>query len=87
LRRVQETAGKNMHWGSVTRYQPLCKPMQGMALSRPTDQAFAHQNARYFSGGNPERRTEKERRSGIDRRNGQKYRGELAVERRDTFKV
>ena len=38
-------------------------------------------------GRKPERRTEKERRSGIDRRNGQKYRGELAVERRDTFKV
>ena len=38
-------------------------------------------------GRNPERRTEKERRSGIDRRNGQKLRGELAVERRDTFKV
>jgi hypothetical protein len=36
---------------------------------------------------NPERRTGQERRSGIDRRNGQRYRGELAVERRDTFKV
>jgi hypothetical protein len=36
---------------------------------------------------NPERRTGQERRSGIDRRNGQKDRGELAVERRDTFKV
>jgi len=36
---------------------------------------------------NPERRTSQERRSGIDRRNGQKDRGELAVERRDTFKV
>jgi len=36
-------------------------------------------------GHNPERRTEKERRNGIDRRNGQKYRGELAIERRDTF--
>ncbi len=38
-------------------------------------------------GHNPERRTEKERRSGIDRRHGQSNRGELAVERRDTFKV
>ena len=38
-------------------------------------------------GHNPERRIEKERRSGIDRRNGQRDRGELAVERRDTFKV
>ena len=38
-------------------------------------------------GHNPERRTEKERRSGIDRRNGQRNRGELAVERRDTIKV
>jgi hypothetical protein len=36
---------------------------------------------------NPERRTGQERRGGIDRRNGQKDRGELAVERRDTFKV
>ena len=36
---------------------------------------------------NPERRTGQERRSVIDRRNGQKDRGELAVERRDTFKV
>ena len=36
---------------------------------------------------NPERRIGLERRSGIDRRNGQKIRGELAVERRDTFKV
>ena len=36
---------------------------------------------------NPERRTGQERRSGIDRRNSQRYRGELAVERRDTFKV
>jgi hypothetical protein len=35
----------------------------------------------------PERRTGQERRSGIDRRNGQKDRGELAIERRDTFKV
>jgi hypothetical protein len=35
----------------------------------------------------PERRTGQERRSGIDRRNGPRYRGELAVERRDTFKV
>ena len=34
----------------------------------------------------PERRTGQERRSGIDRRNGPRYRGELAVERRDTFK-
>ena len=38
-------------------------------------------------GCNPERRTEKERRSGIDRRNCQRYRGELAVERRDTFRA
>jgi len=38
-------------------------------------------------GRNPERRTGQERRSGIDRRYGQKIRGELAVERRDTFKV
>ena len=38
-------------------------------------------------GRNPEKRTGQERRSGIDRRNGQKNRGELAVERRDTFKV
>jgi len=46
-------------------------------------------NRRKFKsmGRHPERRTEKERRSGIDRRNGQRYRGELAVERRDTFKV
>ena len=36
---------------------------------------------------NPERRTGQERRSGIDRRNGARYRGELAVERRDMFKV
>ena len=36
---------------------------------------------------NPERRTVQERRSGIDRRNGPRYRGELAVERRDTFKI
>jgi hypothetical protein len=36
---------------------------------------------------NPERRTEKERRGGMDRRKGQRYRGELAVERRDTFKI
>ena len=36
---------------------------------------------------NPERRTCRERRSGIDRRNGQRYRGEQAVERRDTLKV
>ena len=38
-------------------------------------------------GRNPERRTSQERRSGIDRRNGQIIRGKLAVERRDTFKV
>ena len=38
-------------------------------------------------GVNPERRIGLERRSGIDRRYGQKIRGELAVERRDTFKV
>ena len=36
---------------------------------------------------NPERRTGQERRSGIDRGNGQIILGELAVERRDTFKV
>ena len=36
---------------------------------------------------NPERRTGQERRSGIDRRNSARYRGELAVERRDMFKV
>jgi len=36
---------------------------------------------------NPERRAGEERRSGIDRRNGLRYRGELAVERRDTFRV
>ena len=36
---------------------------------------------------NPERRIGLERRSGIDRRYGQKIRGELAVERRGTFKV
>ena len=36
---------------------------------------------------NPERRTGKERRDGIDRRKGPKYRGELAVERRGTFKI
>ena len=38
-------------------------------------------------GRNPERRNGQERRSGIDRRLGPRYRGELAVERRDTFKV
>ena len=36
---------------------------------------------------NPEQRIGPERRNGIDRRYGQKNRGELAVERRDTFKV
>ena len=36
---------------------------------------------------NPERRTGQERRSGIDRRSGQRYRGERAVERRDTFRA
>jgi hypothetical protein len=36
---------------------------------------------------NPERRTGQERRGGNDRRKGPKYRGELAVERRDTFKI
>jgi len=36
---------------------------------------------------NPERRIGRERRSGIDRRNGQRIRGLLAVERRDTFQV
>jgi hypothetical protein len=35
---------------------------------------------------NPEQRTGQERRSGIDRRNGPRSRGELSVERRDTFK-
>lgn len=35
----------------------------------------------------PERRSGQERRGGIDRRNVQKDRGELAVERRDAFKV
>ena len=38
-------------------------------------------------GRNPDRRTEKGRRRGVDRRKGQKYRGELAVERRYTFKI
>ena len=38
-------------------------------------------------GRNPERRTGQERRNGIDRRNGPRYRGEMAVERRDTLKV
>ena len=36
---------------------------------------------------NPEQRIGPERRSGIDRRNGPRYRGELALERRDMFKV
>ena len=36
---------------------------------------------------NPERRTGQERRGVIDRRKSPKYRGELAVERRDTFKI
>jgi hypothetical protein len=36
---------------------------------------------------NPERRAGQERRSGSDRRNGPGYRGKLAVERRDTFRV
>ena len=36
---------------------------------------------------NPERRTGQERRGGMDRRKGPRYRGELAVERRDTLKI
>jgi len=36
---------------------------------------------------NPERRAGQERRCGSDRRNGPGYRGKLAVERRDTFRV
>ena len=36
---------------------------------------------------NPERRTGQERRGVMDRRKSPKYRGELAVERRDTFKI
>ena len=35
---------------------------------------------------NPERRTGQERRKGMDRRKGQKYRGKLAIERRDKFR-
>ena len=35
---------------------------------------------------NPERRTGKERRNGIDRRKDQMYRGDLAIERREKFK-
>jgi hypothetical protein len=34
----------------------------------------------------PERRIRQERRNGIDRRKVQKYRGELAIERRDKFR-
>ena len=34
----------------------------------------------------PERRTCKERRNGMDRRTGQRYRGELAIERREKFR-
>jgi len=34
----------------------------------------------------PERRSGHERRSGIDRRNGQSFRGEKAIERRDSFR-
>jgi len=35
---------------------------------------------------NPERRTHRERRNGLDRRKGQRYRGELAIERREKFR-
>ncbi len=35
---------------------------------------------------NPERRAGQERRKGMDRRKGQRYRGELATERRDNFR-
>jgi len=35
---------------------------------------------------NPERRTNRERRNGLDRRKGQRYRGKLAIERRDKFR-
>ena len=34
----------------------------------------------------PERRIGKERRNGMDRRKGQRYRGELAMDRREKFK-
>ena len=34
----------------------------------------------------PERRTGQERRNGMDRRKDQRYRGELAIERRDKFR-
>ena len=34
----------------------------------------------------PERRSGKERRKGIDRRKGQSFRGEKAIERRDSFR-
>jgi hypothetical protein len=35
---------------------------------------------------NPERRTGQERRNEMDRRKDQRYRGELAIERRDKFR-
>lgn len=35
---------------------------------------------------NPERRTGQERRNVMDRRKDQRYRGELAIERRDKFR-
>ncbi len=35
---------------------------------------------------NPERRTDQERRNGMDRRKGQRSRGKLAIERRDKFR-
>lgn len=35
---------------------------------------------------NPERRTGQERRDGMDRRKDQRYRGELAIERREKFR-
>jgi hypothetical protein len=34
----------------------------------------------------PERRSGKERRSGVDRRKGQNFRGEKAIERRESFR-
>jgi hypothetical protein len=44
---------------------------------------------RHFAiiGYTPERRHQQDRRSGIDRRNGQRNRGERAIERRDAFKT
>ena len=35
---------------------------------------------------NLERRTNRERRNGLDRRKSQRYRGKLAIERRDKFR-